>query len=318
MAGKGTRLRPHTITTPKPLIELAGKTMLEHALDRVSNTHYKEVILIVDEPKEELCDELQKKYKVPFKYEVQTQKKGAGQAIYLAKPHLKQDSCLILFADTLLEANIEDLSKGNPDGIIWTKEVEDPRKYGVVFERDNKITKLVEKPEEPESNKAIVGMYYFKNSDEIFDKIEYLLDNNITSKNEFQITDAIQLMVDEGKHMTTRTVTVWKDCGNLESLLEANQYLLKKGQTKSTPKTSVIIQPVHISEQVHIQNCIIGPNVSIGKDTEITGSIIQNTIIGRETKITRSPIKDSIIGDNVSIIQKEKEYNMGDYTQIKD
>lgn len=317
MAGKGTRLRPHTHTTPKPLLELAGKPMLAHVLDRVKELKPKEAVFIVDEGNDttKLKKYLEKNYGFKAHFMVQKERKGVGHAIHEANELFSNEEVLILFADTLIEANLKDFRKKNPDGIIWTKEVEDPRQFGVVFLHEGYISKLVEKPEIPHSNEAIVGMYYFKNSDHIFGALKYIIDNDIKGKGEYQLTDAIQIMIDRGALLESQPINMWKDCGNVESLLEANRYLLKNINLKTKPEKSVIIKPVSIAPGAEIKNSIIGPNVSIGRDSIIENSVVKESILGKETEVKEMVLKESMLGNNTKIKSNSKKINIGDNSE---
>ena len=313
MAGNGTRLRPHTITTPKALVELAGKPMLAHVLDRLKSLKFSEVILIVNEENERLKKYIEKNYGYKVSFRVQTERKGDGHAVYQARDAFEDEPVFIMFADTLMEANFNKLDKKS-DGVIYTKEVENPRAFGVVFEHEGHITKIIEKPETPESNKAIVGTYYFKSSKKLFESLDFVIKNNITSKGEYKMADAIQVLIDQGSLFKTAPVSVWKDCGTMESLLDANKYLLKGMDIKTKPKTSVIIKPVSIQPGVEIKNSIIGPNVSVGRDTIIENSILQDSIIGSDSEINGVVLTDSIIGKNARVTSKHKNLNVGDYS----
>lgn len=317
MAGKGTRLRPHTLTTPKALVELAGKPMLAHVLDRIKVLKPKEAIFVVDERNHQLESYLNKNYPFKSKFVVQKERKGAGHAIYQTKEVFgSKDKVFVIFADTLIEADLSSV-KTRSDGVIWTKKVEDPSNYGIVHTEKNYVVQLIEKPEVPTSDQAIVGMYFFKDSDMLFRSLTYIIENEIVSKGEYQITDAIQYMINQGAKIRTSPVNIWQDCGTTQMLLDANKYLLKKSNIKSKPTTSVIIPPCHISDGVKIKDSIIGPNVSVGKDSVIVGSIVKNSIIGRESKLKEVNMDESIVGNSSEVIGTFKSISIGDYSKMR-
>jgi glucose-1-phosphate thymidylyltransferase len=316
MAGKGTRLRPHTILKSKALFEIGGKPILGHILNSISKLRIKEAIFIVDEPNLELERFLKQNHKFKCSFVIQKERKGVGHAIYETKKLFNLDSeVFVLFADTLIEADVSNIKKGFHDGIIWTQKVQDPTKYGVVYLNDGIVTRLIEKPEFPDSDLAIVGMYYFKSSKVLFKSLKYIIDNDIKSKGEYQLTDAMQYMINSGSKLISRPVNIWQDCGNFESILEANKYLLNKIDIKGpAPKTSVIIKPVFIGVGSKVTNSVIGPNVSIGNDCIIDGAIIKNSVIGEEVSIQGGNMDKCLVGSNVNLKIKGKSLNLGDYS----
>lgn len=320
MAGKGTRLRPHTFTTPKALVELAGSPMLAHVLDSIKELNFDEAIFVVDQEYLGLGKYLTKRFGFKVSFVMQKERLGNAHAIYLTKQLIKDDSdVFVLFADTLIEANLKGLKRIDFDGVIWTKEVDDPRKYGVVFKDGDVITKIIEKPEVVDSNEAIVGMYYFKSSAKLFESIETLIDEDMKTKGEYQLADAIDLMIRNNSVFKSSKVKIWQDCGTIPSLLEANEYLLRKLKLRhdSTPKTSVIINPVFIDKGAQIKNSIIGPNVSVGKDVIIENSILKNSILGDESKVLDVTLKDSVIGKKAKVSNSDqKRLNVGDWSEV--
>ncbi|MFT4261050.1 MAG: sugar phosphate nucleotidyltransferase [Candidatus Woesearchaeota archaeon] len=316
MAGHGTRLRPHTFTRSKALYEVAGKPILGHVLDRIKGIDVNEAIFILDEYNKDLEMYLKSNYKFKCSFVLQKERKGVGHAIYETRNAFKKnEDVFVLFVDTLIEADLKNISKGVHDGVIWTKRVEDPSNFGVVFLHEGYISRLIEKPDVPDSNQAIVGMYYFKSSDMLFDSLKHIIKNEIKNKGEYQLTDAMQHMINIGCKLISKDVSVWEDCGSVENMLEANKYLLNKIDIKSkNPNTSVIIKPVFIDVGAEISNSVIGPNVSIGKDCVIDGCIIKNSIIGEESVVRGANLDGSMIGNKSKVSGKGASLNIGDWS----
>ncbi len=318
MAGKHPRLKPHTQSKPKALLELAGKPIIGHLLDSVSKLGVDMVVFIVDEDKPKLKKYISDNYSFQAKYILQKERKGVGHAIYGAKKYVNDDELAILFADTIINADIRKIGRGQSHGIIWTKKVEDPRSYGVVFEHEGKITRLIEKPETPVSDQAIVGLYQFRNPKGLFDALKYLIDNDIKTKEEYQLTDALQIMINKGLALVSREVNVWKDLESPESLIETNNYLLKQAKQKTgSHKSSIILPPVYIGEGAKLFNSIIGPNVSIGKNARVSNSIVRNSIINRNAEINNANIEECIIGKETRVEGTPKKLNIGDSSEVE-
>jgi len=320
MAGRGTRLRPFTYTTSKPMMRVAGKPILGHLLDSLSALKIDKTIFIVSEDNADLKKFIKKNYSFDATYILQKDHKGVAHAIYGAKNYANDDETIILFADTLIKADLKRVHNNKDlDGIIWTKQVEDPRSFGVVFTHNGIISKIIEKPETPISDKAIVGLYYFKNSTKLFEAIEHLLKNDIKTKGEFQLTDALQLLVNQDERLIQEDVAIWKDCGTAQNLLETQAYLLEHiKDNKAKTEHSIIIKPVFIEKGARIINSVVGPNVSIGKDSVIESSIVSNSILGRDALIGQSILENSIIGNEARIKGSPRKLNMGDSSEIRE
>jgi glucose-1-phosphate thymidylyltransferase len=318
MAGRSSKLSPYTTTTPKPLIHVAGKPLLGHLLDRLSQVKITEAIFIVDEDNTELKNFIAKNYSFKSRYILQKERKGVAHAIYGAKNLIHNEEVMILFADTLIETDLATFKKVKADGVIWTKQVKDPRDYGVVFIYDGHITQLIEKPETPISDKAIVGLYYVKESEKLFSAIEFLMKNKIITKGEIQLTDAFQLMINKGAKIISGEVKVWQDCGTIPNLLETNRYLLSK--VKMLPggdlKNTVVIKPIFVEKGAKISDCVIGPNVSIGKNANINACIISDTIIGENATVDSAVLRECTIGKNSKVYGARKKINMGESSEL--
>jgi len=327
MAGHGSRLRPHTLTVPKPLIPVAGKPMVQRLVEDLMN--------MVDEPVENIGFIIG-----DFGAEVETQLKdiatelgttghifhqdkplGTAHAILCAKP-LITGHTLIAFADTLFDADYK--IDVEAEGVIIVQKVEDPSAFGVVqLDENGFINNFVEKPNEFVSDLAIIGIYYFKDGDFLKSELQYLLDKDIKDKGEFQLTNALENMKQKGTKFTTGAVTEWLDCGNKNATVYTNQRILEIKQSEMgideslKNDNSVIIKPCFIGKNVSISNSVIGPHVSIGKDTIIENSVIKNTVIQNDTTIKNKVIENSMVGNYVLINGKPEQLSVGDFTNLE-
>jgi glucose-1-phosphate thymidylyltransferase len=324
LAGKGTRLRPHTITKPKPLLKVAGKPILKHLLDSLSDLKFSEVIFITGHLKEKVEEYVKKNYSFKSLFIEQKTMDGTAGAIRLAKRYINED-VMILYADTIFDADMGIVKKmkseKNVGGIIWVKEVEDYQRFGVVV-TDNHgfMTKIVEKPKDPISRLANVGLYYIKDYKLMFEGIEYVYKNKITLGGEYFLTDAFEYMIKHGSRIKTIQMKGWYDCGKVETLLETNRILLDKLNkhiSKSAKiKDSILKFPVFIGDNVVMENCIVGPHVSIAEDSVLSSSIICNSLIDVGVSVSDVKIKDSVIGEGASVKGVFKRLNVGDYSEL--
>ncbi len=321
MAGKGTRLRPQTLTTPKPLINIAGRTIIQRIVDLVSKSNITiENIGFVIEQKnkniEELLYSVSKKNKIKAHVFYQKEPNGTAHAIYCAKELLKGPT-LVVFADTLFDASLK--FPKDIDACILVKEVPNPSSYGVVqLNEIEQVVGFIEKPKNNISNLAIIGVYYFKEGQDLRSQISYILTNDIKEKGEFQITTALSQLKNKGKVFKTKKINHWFDFGNPKNLLESHAEILKREQL-NTPgiKNSKIIPPCYISKTATIINSTIGPNVSIGSGTVVENSYLENTIIQSQSKILGAKLHSSIIGSHVEYKEGFKSVNIGDYNVLK-
>ena len=325
MAGMGKRLRPHTLTTPKPLIEVAGKSIVRRLCEDINQVVGEKIdeigFIIGDFGKEvedrllQIAEQLGAKGKIYY----QNEPLGTAHAVWCARESLK-GKVTVAFADTLFDAGFA--MNTEEDGIIWTHKVEDPSAFGVVRKNDDEtINGFVEKPKEFVSNEAIIGIYYFKSGENLLSELQYLIDNNITKSGEYQLTDALQNMLDKGLKFKTNDVKEWLDCGNPAATINTNQRVLelKSGKEQLVSRdvksnNSVIIPPVYIGKGVSISNSVIGPYVSIAEGCEINDCRIENTMIGKQCILSKSVIAESMIGNNVSIKSKARNLSIGDYS----
>jgi len=316
LAGLGTRLRPHTHTKPKPLLQVAGKTVLDHVLDRLKDLDIQEVVFVVGHLGDQIRDHVEANYDFATTYVEQKELKGQAHALYLARDHLA-GPVFIIFVDTIFEADLGFLKDISSDGVIFVKEVDDPRRFGVVTLQEGFITRFIEKPDEPVSNLALVGMYYVKNSRLLLEGIETVLREDIKTKGEYYLADALQLMVDRGAKLEIGTVEVWEDCGKPETLLTTNRYLLRKsGGQEIETNNSVIIPPVHVDSSASISNSVIGPYVSIAGEVVIEDSIIRDSIIDQGAHIQHAMLSDSLVGSHASVKGNFKKVDIGDHSSV--
>jgi len=321
VAGKGSRLRPHTHTKPKSLIHVAGKTVLRHIMDNLIKLNVDEFIFIVDKNGPIIKTYLKKHYpNLKVQYVLQKDPLGPAHAVWLAKPIIKKgDDVLIVFNDTMFVTDltkIPEISK-DCDGLIYSKKVEDYKRFGVVVVENGKITKLVEKPDKPISKLAQVGLFYLKDGLAFIGAIEYTIKNKMTVKGEYYLPNAFQVMIEKGAKFKAPEIDEWLDCGKPETILETNKYLLENGNQKIVEGENVtIIPPVFIEDSATIKDSVIGPNVSISHNSKIVNSILRNTIIDNDTVIEDTFLDHSLIGSFAVVKSAPKRLNVGDNSEI--
>ena len=327
MAGWGSRLRPHTLTIPKPMVPIAGKPIVQRLVEGLAQSideKIEEVNFIIrkefgkatEDKLKEVADALGTKCIISY----QDSPEGTAHAIYCAKESLN-GNVIVAFADTLFKTNFKiDASK---DGVIWVNKVEDPKAFGVVkLDANNTITDFIEKPQNFVSDLAIIGIYYFKDGAALKTEIEYLLNNNIREKGEFQLTNALENLKQKGAKFVPGEVEEWLDCGNKAACIYTNERVLEniqgseELQFSNKFEASLIIEPCYIGPDVVIKNAIVGPHVSIGKGSTIENSIVKNSIIQTQKSINGVILDEAMIGNNASLHSKAKDYSMGDYTSI--
>ncbi len=329
MAGRGSRLRPHTLTTPKPLIPIVGKPIVQRLLEdliSVCDTEVDEIAFVIDrsfgEQVENDLKAIADNVGAACSIHYQDEKLGTAHAILVAQSALK-GNVLVAFADILFKADFKlDLNK---DGIVWVQKVENPEAYGVVkYDANNVITDFVEKPETFVSDLAIIGIYYFKNGENLRDELQYLIDNDIRIKGgEFGLTDALENMKNKGLKLVHGEVEEWLDCGNKKVTINTNTryltYLPEAELISQSAKVtnSVIIPPVYLGENAEVVNSVVGPYVSIGDRTKVNGSIIEQSLIQANTTIVSSTLKNSMIGQKAKVKGSYNDLNIGDFCEVE-
>jgi glucose-1-phosphate thymidylyltransferase len=324
MAGLGTRLRPHTWSKPKPLVQVAGKTVLAHLLDSfktLPDPANIELVFIIGYLGDRVQEYMAEYFPgVKAHYVVQPEMKGQSQALHLAKKYLN-GPIMVVFADTLAETDFSMVGKDDLDGYAWVKSVPDPRRFGVAeVDGNGFITRLVEKPTSMENNKVVIGLYYYRQGEMLLSAIETQLASGKTFKGEYFLTDATTIMLEHGAKMKIIDVNAWLDAGTSEALLETNGHLLDRLAPEPLPDHSAdvkIIPPVSIGPGVKLVRCQVGPHVSIAKDCVIEDSTLEDTIIDESSEIVNSRLNHSLIGRNVIIDGVNGSVNLGDNSQVK-
>ena len=319
LAGKGTRLRPHTHVTPKPMMRVAGKPVMSYVLDELRELGgVDEVIYITGHLKEKVEDFARKSLDIPSVFIEQKVQDGTAGAIALAREHIDQP-VLIIFVDTIFDADLSVINRTDADGIIWTKEVEDYQRFGVVVtDKDGNMTKIVEKPKTPISKAANIGLYYIRNWKLLFEGIDHVLASP-KNQGEYFLTDAFQYMIDKGAKIKVIDVEGWYDAGKIETMLETNQTMLEKGRARKPASAdgNTIVDPVYIEDNVTLKGSTVGPNVSIGTGSVIENSKVSHSIVGTNSRIARSTISNSLVGDDTVLEGVIGEVTVGDNSEVR-
>jgi glucose-1-phosphate thymidylyltransferase len=320
LAGKGTRLRPHTHITPKPMLKIAGKPVIDYVmedLERLGNVE--QVIYITGHLKEKVEEYARAKYPFDAVFIEQKVQDGTAGAVALARDYVDQP-VFIIFVDTIFDADLSVVNRTDADGIIWVKTVEDYQRFGVVVtDQDGNMTKIVEKPSTPISKRANIGLYYIRNWKLLYEGIDWTL-RQPKNKGEYYLTDAYQYMIDHGAKIKVIDVEGWYDAGEQGTLLETNRIMLEKGRARrpSTLPASVrVIDPVYIEDDVVLADATIGPNVAIGAGSRLEGSELRDTIVGSGSTVTNSSLTNSLIGDAAIVEGVRGQINVSDHSVVR-
>jgi glucose-1-phosphate thymidylyltransferase len=322
MAGLGTRLRPHTWSVPKPLVPLAGKAMIDHVFDRLLPLDPEEIICIVGYLGDQIEAYLRGRYSVPLRFVEQPAMRGQADAVALTRG-LVEGPSLVMFVDTIFEADfgpLAGLRDRGIDGAIYVKEIADPRRFGIaVTDAEGFATQLVEKPENPVSNLALVGIYYFADTGALYDAIDALIASGKTLKGEYFLADAVQVLLDRGRRLKTLTIPVWEDCGKPEELLQTNRYLL--GKLDAAPARypdSVVIPPSFVDPSATLTRSVVGPHASIGAGATLDGVVIANSIVGEGVTLTNATLSDSILSAGAAVRGRARRLNLGATGEVEE
>ena len=326
MAGRGTRLRPHTLTVPKPLIPVAGKPIIQRLVEDLASSYngpIEEIAYIVGDFGADVERELENiAAKLGAKARLYHQDKalGVGHAIACASESL-DGKCIVAFADTLFKADFS--FDDQEDGVIWTQKVDDPSSFGVVkLDKDGFITEMVEKPNEFVSDLAIVGIYYFKQAEKLRDALSYIITNDIRVKNEYQLTSALEMLKDQGTKFSTGEIEEWLDCGNKENILHSNARMLEfhRAEQLLSPtavvENSVIVHPCFIGDHAVIRNSVIGPHVSVGHNSTVEGTVISNSIVQNHAHIKNAVLDSSMVGNSSRYEGSKYALDLGDFSNF--
>ena len=324
MAGKGTRLRPHTHVTPKPLLPVVGSSMVERIIDTLAEVlprPIKEAVFVLGDFPQEVQEQLREicaRHRIEAHFVRQEQALGTAHAVYCAKDYLSGEG-LIVFADTLFEMEgTVDLE--GADGIVWVKWVEDPSRFGVVVREGDRIVAFVEKPSEPISHEAIIGIYYLRQLEALRREIEYLLEHNITGHgNEYQLTDAMDRLLQAGLIFKTASVQEWLDCGTIPALMETTKYYLKKEGLKKSlgdAHQSVIIPPVYLGPGAEVVRSVVGPYVSVEAGARIEGAVVRDSILFSHAQVGQIVLADSLVGQHARVTRTPEVLNVGDHSVV--
>jgi glucose-1-phosphate thymidylyltransferase len=316
VAGAGKRLRPHTHSQPKPLLHVGGKPIIAHLLDPVVKLDPEEVIFVIGFRGLQIKQYVVENYSFKSTFVEQDKLLGLGYALNLAIRDLPEDDLLVVLGDTIVECDLHQVV-GAGDNVLGVLPVDDPQRFGIVTVEDGLVTQMVEKPEMPESNLAIIGLYYFKETAPLQQALAEHIESGQTTRGEIQFTDALQLMLERGSRFVPYEVTEWFDCGKKETMLSTNEHLVSAMNETVEIEGSIIRPPVYIHPTAEVVHSIVGPAVSISEGSKVRNSIIRNSIVGYGSTIENALIKDSLVGNEVVLKGEDLTVNLGDSSEVE-
>jgi glucose-1-phosphate thymidylyltransferase len=317
VAGMGSRLRPHTFTIPKVLLNVAGKPILGHILDYLQAAELREVALVVGAMGDLIANYVRENYRLEARFVTQTEPLGLGHAISLALTP-EDSEILIILGDTIFDFDLTSVLQ-TASSAIGVKEVPDPRRFGVVEVEGDRVIRLVEKPDKPKSNLVIAGIYLLRNAPALSRAAQMLFKRNLTTRGEYQLTDALQLMIEEGEEIRTFLVNGWYDCGKVDTLLETQRYLLGKDPECRNPiprPRAVLVPPVYVHPSAIIENAVIGPYVTVAENAVVKDAMVRNSILGQGAEVRAALVEASLVGNNAEIVGQFQRFNVGDSSEI--
>ena len=316
VAGIGSRLRPHTYTIPKVLINVAGKPIIGHILDKVIESGFNEATIVIGYLGDKIKEYVLGHYSIKVDFVEQEERLGLGHAIFLARHTFSRSPILIILGDTIFDVNLKALID-KEFSVLGVKEVDDPRRFGVAETEGDFVSRLVEKPENPKSNLAVVGLYYVQKPQVLVNSLKEMMEKNIRTKGEFQLTDALQIMIDRGERMKVFRIDGWYDCGKPETVLSTNRTLLENVPLPATLPGVVAIPPVFISPKARVESSVIGPYTTVAEEAVVSHSIVQNSIVSEGASVENSMLQDSIVGSNANVRGSFKRINIGDSSELE-
>jgi glucose-1-phosphate thymidylyltransferase len=320
-AGVGTRLRPHTHTVPKALLPVAGKPIMGHIVDDLIQAGIDEICFITGYMGDRIREWAQGRYRIPMQWIDQRERLGLGHAVLTAAEAIRGEPVLIVLGDTLFEADLPSVLE-RPDNSLGVMPVEDPSRFGVVIVEGGKVVRLVEKPAEPISHLAIAGLYLIRDTDLLLSCLQRMVEEERRTRGEYQLTDALAMMMEQGAVFRTFTLEGWYDCGLPETVLETNRHLLERAAAvpgadpPARRPGCIIVPPVHLGEGVVMEHSVVGPWVTLDEGAQIRGSVVQNAIIGRSARVEKAILDGSLIGDHAVVIGRPMSLNVGDSSEI--
>jgi len=316
VAGLGSRLRPQTWSRPKPLLGLAGKPILAHVIDEIMPLGPEKLVFITGYLGDQVEAWARAKYNIPLAFVEQPEMLGQTDAILRAKPHTDKDA-LILFPDMVFAAEFGRIAADDSDVVIFTKEVDDPSAFGIAVEAEGRVIKLVEKPQDPISRKALVGIYYVRNMPDLYSAIEDQMARGIMLKNEYFLADAVQIMVDRGAKVTTAPVTVWEDCGSVANLLSTNRFVLDRDRPVAPRHPyAVVVEPSFVHPTATLDRAVIGPYASIGAGATVRDAVLRDVIVEEGAVVEGVVAEQSLIGVKATITGRAASFNVGDSSGV--
>lgn len=316
VAGFGTRLKPYTYAVPKVLLNVGGQPILGHILRSLLADNITKATFIIGHLGEQIIEYVKAEFpEIDSDFVDQYEMEGLGHAIFKAIPTFDEEEIFIILGDTIFDVDLKGVFKKGVTS-LGVKEVADPRRFGVAVCENGRITRLVEKPKIPMSNLALVGMYYIAHADMLIKSLNELVERDIRTGGELQLTDALQIMIDKGEEIRTFPVEGWYDCGKPETLLSTNRFLLSKNSPVRKLENVVINNPVYIAENATVTNSVIGPYTTVDEGCHISDSIIRNSILGKDSEVEKSILENSIIGNHTIIRGSYKKCNAGDSSEI--